>query len=49
MYKLKVIITSTRPSRVGLPVGEWFYNYAKKNNNNFEVELPGLSVPRVEL
>jgi hypothetical protein len=41
MYKLKVIITSTRPSRVGLPVGEWFYNYAKKNNNNFEVELPG--------
>jgi NAD(P)H-dependent FMN reductase len=39
MYKLKVIIASTRPGRVGLPVGEWFYNYAKNNTNNFEVEL----------
>jgi NAD(P)H-dependent FMN reductase len=39
MYKLKVIIASTRPGRAGLPVGEWFYNFIKKNDNNFEVEL----------
>jgi NAD(P)H-dependent FMN reductase len=38
MYKLKIIITSTRPDRVGLHVGEWFYNYAK-NKNNFDIEL----------
>ena len=39
MYKLKVIIASTRPGRLGLPIGEWFYNYAKNNDNNFEIEL----------
>jgi NAD(P)H-dependent FMN reductase len=39
MYKLKVIIASTRPGRLGLPIGEWFYNYTKKNDINFETEL----------
>jgi NAD(P)H-dependent FMN reductase len=39
MYKLKVIIASTRPGRVGLPVGEWFFNFAKNNTTVFEVEL----------
>jgi NAD(P)H-dependent FMN reductase len=39
MYKLKVIIASTRPGRAGLPVAEWFFKFAKNNTKEFEVEL----------
>ena len=42
MLKLKVIIGSTRPGRVGLPVGEWFYELAKQHEG-FEVELLDLA------
>jgi len=29
MLKLHVIIASTRPGRIGLPVGQWFFERAK--------------------
>jgi NAD(P)H-dependent FMN reductase len=38
MLKLSVIIASTRPGRVGLPVGKWFLERAK-SHGRFEVEL----------
>ena len=38
MLKLKIIIGSTRPGRVGLPIGMWFDEIAKKNGK-FEVEV----------
>lgn len=41
--KLNVIITSTRPGRVGETVGKWFYRYAKENPGGFEVELTDLA------
>jgi NAD(P)H-dependent FMN reductase len=37
-----VIIASTRPGRVGLPVGQWFYDRAVKHGG-FEVELIDLA------
>jgi len=39
---LNVIIASTRPGRVGLPVGQWFYDYAK-NHGSFDVHLLDLA------
>jgi NAD(P)H-dependent FMN reductase len=42
MPKLQVIIGSTRPGRVGLPVGQWFYERAVKHGG-FEVELIDLA------
>jgi NAD(P)H-dependent FMN reductase len=42
MLKLKVIVTSTRPGRVGLPIGEWFAEFAKEHGK-FEVELVDLA------
>lgn len=27
MKKLTVIVGSTRPGRVGLPIGQWFFEY----------------------
>jgi NAD(P)H-dependent FMN reductase len=42
MPKLQVIIASTRPGRVGLPVGQWFYDRAVKHGG-FEVELIDLA------
>jgi NAD(P)H-dependent FMN reductase len=42
MLKLQVIIASTRPGRVGKPVGTWFYNLAK-DHEAFDVELIDLA------
>lgn len=41
MRKLRVIIGSTRPGRVGLPIGKWFFELAKLHGK-FEVELVDL-------
>ena len=41
MPKLSVIIGSTRPGRIGLPVGEWFQGVAK-SHGKFEVALVDL-------
>ena len=40
--KLQIIIASTRPGRVGLPVGRWFDGYAR-SHSDFEVELVDLA------
>src|SRR3954466_1851448 len=42
MPKLQVIIASTRPGRVGLPVGRWFHDRAVKHGG-FDVELVDLA------
>jgi NAD(P)H-dependent FMN reductase len=42
MPKLLVIIASTRPGRVGLPVGEWFAARAREHGG-FEVEVTDLA------
>jgi NAD(P)H-dependent FMN reductase len=39
---LKIVIASTRPGRVGLPVGEWFEGRARAHGA-FEVELVDLA------
>jgi NAD(P)H-dependent FMN reductase len=39
---LRVIIASTRPGRVGLPVGKWFTEHAQQHAK-FDVELTDLS------
>src|SRR5258708_5303931 len=41
MSKLSVIIGSTRPGRVGLPIGQWFFERAK-SHGKFDVELVDL-------
>ncbi|HEX2678016.1 MAG TPA: NAD(P)H-dependent oxidoreductase [Polyangiales bacterium] len=41
MPKLNVIICSTRPGRVGLPIGQWFFERAKQHGK-LEVELVDL-------
>jgi NAD(P)H-dependent FMN reductase len=41
--RLLEIIASTRPGRVGLPVGEWFLDQARAHGG-FEVELVDLAV-----
>jgi NAD(P)H-dependent FMN reductase len=44
MLNLKVIIASTRPGRVGLSVGTWFYRFAKDYcKDKFNVELVDLA------
>lgn len=43
MPLLQVIIASTRPGRVGLPMGEWISAYAERNSD-FGVELVDLAV-----
>ncbi|MFK3981369.1 NADPH-dependent FMN reductase [Micromonospora sp. NPDC050397] len=42
MPKLYVIIASTRPGRVGLPVGQWFVDRAEQHGA-FDVELVDLA------
>jgi NAD(P)H-dependent FMN reductase len=42
MPKLHVIIASTRPGRIGLPVGEWFFDRAT-GHGAFDVELIDLA------
>jgi NAD(P)H-dependent FMN reductase len=41
MSKLSVIIGSTRPGRVGLPIGQWFFERAKAYGK-FDVDLVDL-------
>jgi NAD(P)H-dependent FMN reductase len=43
MPKLLIVIASTRPGRVGLPVGEWFYERALAHGG-FDPELVDLAV-----
>lgn len=40
--KLEVIIGSTRPGRIGLPIGRWFYEHAQ-THGKFEVTLTDLA------
>jgi NAD(P)H-dependent FMN reductase len=40
--RLQVLITSTRPGRVGLPVGQWFADVARADGR-FEVDLADLA------
>jgi NAD(P)H-dependent FMN reductase len=42
MPKLNVIVASTRPGRVGYPVGQWFADVAREHGG-FEVELVDLA------
>jgi NAD(P)H-dependent FMN reductase len=42
MLKLGVVIASTRPVRVGKPVGDWFFEVAK-NHGKFDVSLIDLA------
>jgi NAD(P)H-dependent FMN reductase len=42
MPKLQIIIASTRPGRVGLPVAEWFRAWAEAHGG-FDVELVDLA------
>ncbi len=41
MPKLSVVIGSTRPGRVGLPIGQWFFERAKAHGK-FQVDLVDL-------
>ena len=43
MPKLLIIIASTRPGRIGLPVGEWFHERAAEHGG-FQIELVDLAV-----
>jgi NAD(P)H-dependent FMN reductase len=42
MPKLLVVIASTRPGRVGLPIGQWFIEYAR-GHGGFEIEVADLA------
>jgi NAD(P)H-dependent FMN reductase len=48
MPKLLIIIASTRPGRVGLPVAEWFLDRAR-GHAGFELELVDLAVLNLPL
>ena len=48
MSKLSVIIGSTRPGRVGLPIGQWFFERARLHGK-FEVELVDLKQQNLPL
>ena len=48
MSKLSIIIGSTRPGRVGLPIGQWFFERAKLHGK-FEVELVDLKQQNLPL
>lgn len=43
MPELMILIASTRPGRVGLPVGEWFAHVARQQGN-FDVKVVDLKV-----
>jgi NAD(P)H-dependent FMN reductase len=43
MVKLKIIIASTRPGRIGLTVGEWFENHSKEHGGFDDIELVDLA------
>jgi NAD(P)H-dependent FMN reductase len=42
MPKLQVLMVSTRPGRVGLPVAEWFIESARQHGG-FEIEVVDLA------
>lgn len=42
MFKLSVVIASTRPGRVGPAVGKWFYEFAARQGT-FDMELVDLA------
>jgi NAD(P)H-dependent FMN reductase len=42
--KLEIIIASTRPGRIGLPIGQWVETEAKAHGGFAEVELVDLAV-----
>jgi NAD(P)H-dependent FMN reductase len=48
MPKLLIIIASTRPGRIGLPVAEWFLDCAREHAG-FELELVDLAVLNLPL
>jgi NAD(P)H-dependent FMN reductase len=48
MPKLLIVIASTRPGRIGLPVAEWFYGRAVEHGG-FELELVDLAVLELPL
>lgn len=41
--KLTIIVTSTRPGRVGKTVADWFHGYAKANSAGFEIGFADLA------
>ncbi|MGE4352209.1 MAG: NADPH-dependent FMN reductase [Bdellovibrionales bacterium] len=42
--KLNIVITSTRPGRIGPVLADWLYTYAKENSTGFdEIELTDLA------
>lgn len=47
--KLNVIIVSTRPGRIGKPIGDWFFQYATENPSGFDevvlTDLADLNLP----
>ena len=52
MYKLKIIVASTRPGRKGIAVAKWFFEIAKKHSefdstllDLAEINLPFLDEP----
>jgi NAD(P)H-dependent FMN reductase len=40
--KLTIILTSTRPGRIGKTVADWFYDYAQANPAGFEIAFTDL-------
>lgn len=42
MFKLKILVASTRPNRAGLPIGQWIESEAKAHGG-FEVDLVDLA------
>lgn len=50
VLKLHVTIASTRPGRIGLPIGRWFYEFARRHGG-FDVEwvdLAEVNLPLVD-
>lgn len=49
--KLTIILTSTRPGRVGKSVADWFHDYAKAESVGFEIgfaDLQELNLPLLD-
>lgn len=49
--KLTIIVTSTRPGRVGKAVADWFHDYAQANPAGFEIgftDLQELNLPLLD-
>ena len=40
--KLTIIVTSTRPGRVGKAVADWFHDYARANPSGFDIAFADL-------